>query len=122
MSLIRSYTPKQLCDQTHSMSVLLYQRTNMYQSKAYNASENFYLNMVLEMHEILRKDMQITLTFDEKDSILQKLSKSLMAIEQHFFGESEGPEYLGTVKECIDKTKSIQDKLYQPVSLCTFTQ
>lgn len=121
MSMMRTYSPKQLSDETQIMLNYLYRRAKMNMSKRCDASENFYLQRVLDMHELICNDMLITLNTSENMSLIEKISLSLTAIERHFFGETDGLESCHTVKDCIDKTKSIQHKLYEPVRLCGFT-
>lgn len=121
MSMMRTYSPKQLSDETQIMLNYLYRRAKINMSKRCDASENFYLQKVLDMHDLICKDMSITLKTSENMSLIEKISLSLTAIERHFFGETDGLESCHTVKDCIDKTKSIQHKLYEPVRLCGFT-
>ena len=121
MSLLRTFSPKDLMQHTFSLMQCLYQRSKVQMTKRSDASENFYFKTILEMHEMLRSDLNIKYKPDPNDSLLSNVSKSLVAIEKHMFGETDGLEDCTTVKDCIDKTKSIRNKLVQPISLCGLT-
>ena len=121
MSMLRTYSPKDLMHDTFSLMQCLYQRSKIQMSKRCDASENFYFKTILDMHEVLRGDLNIKFTPDANDSVLTTISKSLVAIEKHLFGETDGLEQCTSVKDCIDKTKDIKRKLVEPISLCGLT-